>query len=277
MQRGRECRTKSLPRPTQGFGSVNAVGDFGPLRSVFDLRSISGDGQSVGSVGSVIEAPFGSMKKPPVLASGSSDRHDTQDADGQIPVYASPPVTTIRVTKRTRFTVIDRATVNDGRLSFRARGVLLWLLDKPDDWQTDSNAIARAGTEGRDAVRASLKELEACGYLVRNKRQTAGGQWITDIEVHERPAQPTPENPSSGGKPGPGKPTPGSQALSTEDSLPKTDGSSAIASLPENRKLPDQACIRCRGGGLLYGTENPRPCSCTFIVDPGELLTMRRQ
>lgn len=148
-------------------------------------------------------------------------------------------MTTIRVTKRNRFTVIDRAATNDDRLSFRARGVLFWLLDKPDDWHTDSNAIARAGTEGRDAVRAALRELEGCGYLTRERKRDKQGRWSTEVFVLERPA---PENPSPDDipeqfddEPGPENPASENQALSTKDCKPKTDvfRDETIASLSE--------------------------------------------
>ena len=99
--------------------------------------------------------------------------------------------------------MVDQRTTNDERLSFRARGILSWLLDKPDDWTCNSDAIARASTggldigtdekpkltkgEGRDAVRAALNELEAAGYLRRQRKQKPDGTWITETEVHERP------------------------------------------------------------------------------------------
>lgn len=96
-------------------------------------------------------------------------------------------MTTIRVARRNRFTTVDRTTVNDSRLSFRARGVLMWLLDKPDEWRADARTIAQAGSEGRDAVRAALAELEEHGYLVRNKYRGDGGRWVTEHTVYERP------------------------------------------------------------------------------------------
>lgn len=177
-------------------------------------------------------------------------------------------MTTIRVSKRTRFTVIDRATVNDDQLSYRARGVLLWLLDKPDDWQTDANAIARAGTEGRDAVRAALKELETCGYLSRQTKQGEGGRWQTEVFVRERPE---PGNPTSGWKPGPENPASENQALSTEDGEPKTDGSFVASLQNENEKDPDPECVRCHGSGFFFDGQERR-CSCTFVRSPAELL-----
>lgn len=104
-------------------------------------------------------------------------------------------MTTIRVAARIKFTQIERDTVNDSRLSFKARGVLIWLLDKPDDWRSNSEAIAHNSIDGRDAVRSALTELETLGYLKREKSQDDKGQWMTIVTVYESPtkAQVAPE------------------------------------------------------------------------------------
>lgn len=98
-------------------------------------------------------------------------------------------MTTIRLAarERDRFTVIDRRAVNDDSLSFRARGILVWLLDKPDGWRVDSEQIADAAKEGRDAVRTALNELATAGYITRRKYQNERGHWVTETWVHERP------------------------------------------------------------------------------------------
>lgn len=95
----------------------------------------------------------------------------------------------IRHGSRRRWTTVDREAINDASLSFRARGVLVWLLDKPDNWEVRSSAIADVGKEGRDAIRTALTELEDRGYLVREKRQTQGGHWITETWVYEQPSE----------------------------------------------------------------------------------------
>lgn len=127
----------------------------------------------------------------------------------------------LRVDWRRRHTTVDREPVNDDRLSFRARGVLVWLLDKPDDWRVDSQAIARAGLEGRDAIRKALLELETCGYLVRTRYQTDAGRWATEVVVHELPA---PENPSSvdtdAWKSGVGEPVVGEPVVGIPGAIP---------------------------------------------------------
>lgn len=115
----------------------------------------------------------------------------------------------VRVAKRARFTTIDRVTLNDDRLSFRARGVLSWLLDKPDDWSVRSEAIAEGGKEGRDAIRAALAELEVAGYVQRVKTKDDKGRWTTETVVYERPQKRIAAGHSEDGKPGDGKPGPG--------------------------------------------------------------------
>ena len=96
-------------------------------------------------------------------------------------------MSTIRVAKRLRFTTVDRDTINDQSLSYRARGVLFWLLDKPDEWQTSAERIAAVAPEGRDAVRTALRELEQRGYLVRTKYRDNDGAFHTEWTIHERP------------------------------------------------------------------------------------------
>jgi hypothetical protein len=96
-------------------------------------------------------------------------------------------MTTIRVGRRDRYTVIDRGCLNDRRLSFRARGILGYLLDKPDDWQTSVEGLAAAAPEGREAVRTACQELEDYGYLERKKWRNRSGQWQSEWTVYERP------------------------------------------------------------------------------------------
>lgn len=86
------------------------------------------------------------------------------------------------------FTILSNAVLNDDRLSFRARGVLIWLLSKPDDWRTRSDSIAaQSPKEGRDAIRSALRELAELGYLVREKFQNELGQWCTVQTIYEEP------------------------------------------------------------------------------------------
>ena len=111
-------------------------------------------------------------------------------------------MTTIRVASRSRYTVISNAAINDARLSFRARGVLVWLLAKPDDWTTSAEALATQATEGRDAVRSAMRELVDAGYIVRDKHRGPGGTWTSCLTIYEEPqVAPEPGNPSTDNQP----------------------------------------------------------------------------
>ncbi|MFD6860059.1 replication protein [Rhodococcus sp. NPDC060090] len=95
------------------------------------------------------------------------------------------------------FTILSNALINDERLSFRARAVLIWLLSKPHDWSIRSDAIARQSPrEGREAIRTAMRELAEHGYLVREKIQDERGRWSTIQTVYEEPlisGNPTPD------------------------------------------------------------------------------------
>lgn len=79
------------------------------------------------------------------------------------------------------------ATLRDRRLSYRARGVLARLPTNEDGYPMSSVELAREGREGRDAIRAALRELERCGYLIRSRVQDPRGRWSTLLVVHETP------------------------------------------------------------------------------------------
>lgn len=93
------------------------------------------------------------------------------------------------------FTILTNDVLRDERLTFRARGVLAFILSQPADYRITSEDLAALSPgEGRDAVRTALTELEANGYLERRKRQDGAGRWVTEAVVYETP---TPGNPSS--------------------------------------------------------------------------------
>ncbi|MFF0816665.1 replication protein [Rhodococcus sp. NPDC003318] len=86
------------------------------------------------------------------------------------------------------FTILTNSVINDARLSYHARGILIWLLSKPADWSTRSQAIADASPNGRESVRSGMRELQKLGYLVTEKvRDPRTGQIRTVQTVYEEP------------------------------------------------------------------------------------------
>lgn len=105
----------------------------------------------------------------------------------------------IRVKHQRRYTTIDNQVLEDERLSFKAVGVLAYLLSKPDSWEANYRHLATTHADGELAVRTALKELEDAGYIERRREAGAGGkfQWVQVI--HELPSPcggfPSMENP----------------------------------------------------------------------------------
>lgn len=109
--------------------------------------------------------------------------------------------TIIRVSKREQFVIILSQTIKDNRLSWKARGILCYLLSLPDDWEIQFEELRGHAPDGRDSLRSGLLELEKYGYLAkrqtRNKRgQLARMEWV----IYERPltGNPLTENPLTG-------------------------------------------------------------------------------
>lgn len=97
------------------------------------------------------------------------------------------------------FAQISNAVVEDKRLSWRARGILCYLLSKPDGWKANPRDIEKRGPEGRDAVRKAMAELQAAGYaelrtVQRPKGALSGREWV----IYESRDYRQPENPSFG-------------------------------------------------------------------------------
>lgn len=89
------------------------------------------------------------------------------------------------------WTSLPTALHEDGNLTFKARGLLAYLLSRPPEWRTNSEILARsmhAQRDGRDGIRSGLSELERAGYLVRKKSQDKkSGKWSTEAQIYDTP------------------------------------------------------------------------------------------
>lgn len=113
----------------------------------------------------------------------------------------------VREPGRHRWVVIDQAVIRNPRISHRARGILCLLLSMPDHWTVNAEWIAEQAAEGRDAVRAAIRELEAAGHMIHHKAQDERGRWYSRWVVYEQPVRDAVNNTATeNGFPGVGKP-----------------------------------------------------------------------
>lgn len=69
--------------------------------------------------------------------------------------------------KENPYYIKNRRAVEDGRLSFKAKGIHDYLMSKPDHWTANVNELTKASTDGMAAVRSGVQELIDFGYMAR--------------------------------------------------------------------------------------------------------------
>lgn len=100
----------------------------------------------------------------------------------------------IRVPKVTNYTVMSNHHLTDRDLSFKAKGLMSYMLSRPDDWDFTIAGLSRLNKDGRDAIGRIIQELESHGYLERVRRRQSKGTFGTmEYILHE---QPMPGNPA---------------------------------------------------------------------------------
>jgi hypothetical protein len=80
-----------------------------------------------------------------------------------------------RAPRRHQWLVIDKRTVEDVRLTWAARGLLAYLLSRPDDWEVLVKDLIKRGNLKRDGIYTLLRELRAVGYVRYDPTRDA--QW----------------------------------------------------------------------------------------------------
>ena len=101
-----------------------------------------------------------------------------------------------RVQKTQNYTVMSNYHLNDKALSLKAKGLLSLMLSLPDTWDYTTRGLASICKEGVDGIRATVRELENAGYIIRRRVRDQSGQ-VRSMEytVFEQPQKPEPENP----------------------------------------------------------------------------------
>ena len=120
--------------------------------------------------------------------------------------------------------IIDRRAVDDARLSWAARGLLAYLLARPDDWHVrPTHLAAQAGSAYQ--VRQLLRELETTGYAELSRRRRpdgtfGGSRWIIHEGGFASERADSLSSPDADDLRDPESPAPGLRRLSVDHALP---------------------------------------------------------
>ena len=93
-----------------------------------------------------------------------------------------------RVHKTKQFTTICNSCIFDGRLTLKAKGLLITMLALPEDWNYSIAGIVSIVKEGESAIRAALKELKEYGYVNVSRIIDDKGKVVDwQYDIHESP------------------------------------------------------------------------------------------
>ena len=98
-----------------------------------------------------------------------------------------------RIEKTRDYTVMSNHHLRDMSLSLKAKGLLSLMLSLPENWDYTMKGLARICKDGIDSISGGIRELEAHGYLIRERVRNENGQ-LGSIEytILEQPKQPAP-------------------------------------------------------------------------------------
>jgi len=95
----------------------------------------------------------------------------------------------IKIHKRENpYAQIDKDILRNKNLSWKAKGLLAYLLSLPHDWKVHLNEVVKHSTDGATSTRSAFKELRESGYVRKVSTRDDKGQ-ITGWEtiVYEVP------------------------------------------------------------------------------------------
>ena len=94
-----------------------------------------------------------------------------------------------RISLNTKFTITSNATHEDSQLSFAAKGLLGYIISRPENWKVHTWQLAKIYQgdkrgNGMDSIRSMIQELKDEGYIVYTKTRNDSGQWMHRYDVY---------------------------------------------------------------------------------------------
>lgn len=90
--------------------------------------------------------------------------------------------------KENPYAMISKNAIGDSRLSWKAKGILSYLLSMPDDWTIYLTELEKNAPDGKTSTASGIKELIFFGYIRREQKRSGNGtfgDW--EYNIHEEP------------------------------------------------------------------------------------------
>lgn len=85
------------------------------------------------------------------------------------------------------YVMLNKSFLEHPTLSYRAKGILAYILSKPDHWRLAVSDLVKHGKEGRDAIYSTLKELIQHGFMQHLCYRKNGKITHYEYIVYEKP------------------------------------------------------------------------------------------
>jgi len=82
---------------------------------------------------------------------------------------------------------VSNDVIRNKDLSLQAKGLLVYLLSLPADWEVHKTEICKHFRNGRDSVFRAWKELQEQGYITEKKYRDEKGRFQTQYTIYEEP------------------------------------------------------------------------------------------
>ena len=89
------------------------------------------------------------------------------------------------INKKENFTSIHNKLINDSKISLKGKGIMLYMLSKPENWKYNPKEIAKNSKDGLDSVYSGIKELIEAGYVSRVRHSDGTVDYFVFEDVEE--------------------------------------------------------------------------------------------
>ena len=89
------------------------------------------------------------------------------------------------INKKENFTSIHNKLINNSRISLKAKGIMLYMLSKPENWKYNPKEITKNSKDGLDSVYSGIKELIEAGYISRTRHSDGTVDYFVFEDVEE--------------------------------------------------------------------------------------------